>query len=156
MRSNMGQCCASVSVSAFMVTVFVVESKAKPGQSAVKFHEHSEPYYREKSVYQRLAEHRVSEIRGFHVPQLLSFNDHFRAIEMTIVKKPFILDFAGAFLNRPPSFPENVMLECERENRNRFGPRWNAVEDLIRAFQELDIYLLDISPNNVAFRDEEE
>jgi hypothetical protein len=136
--------------------VLVAESKAKPGQSAVKFHGRSEPYHREKRIYQRLAEHSVTEIRGFHVPQLLSFNDHFRAIEMTIVKKPFILDFAGASLDRPPSFPKNVMLEWERENRNRFGPRRNAVENLIRAFRDLDIYLLDISPNNVAFRDEKE
>lgn len=136
--------------------VFVVESKAKPGRSAVKFHEDSESYHREKSVYQRLGEHGLTEIRGFHVPQFLSFDDEFRAIEMTIVKPPFVLDFAGAWLDRPPAFPAETMVEWQKEKQEQFGKRWNTVEELMRAFHELEIYLLDVSPNNIAFRDKED
>lgn len=135
--------------------VFAVQSKAKQDRSAIKFHEHSEPYHREKSIYQRLADQEVTEIEEFHVPQLLGFDDVFLAIEMTIVKAPFVLDFAGAYLE-PPEFPDSVTAEWEKEKQEQFGARWNSVEKLIQAFQDLNIYLLDVSPSNVAFRDEKE
>lgn len=48
--------------------VFAAESKLKPLRSAIKIHKERDPYDRERSVYERLAEHAVSEIEGFHVP----------------------------------------------------------------------------------------
>jgi hypothetical protein len=46
--------------------VFAAESKLKPLRSAIKIYKERDPYDRERSVYQRLAEHEVSEIEGFH------------------------------------------------------------------------------------------
>jgi hypothetical protein len=41
-------------------------------------------------------EEQTTRILGFNVPQLLSVDEEFRAIKMTIVRSPFVLDFADA------------------------------------------------------------
>ena len=77
-------------------TVFAAQDKTKPGFFAVKFHREQRPFERECRVYQRLREEQTTRILGFNVPQLLSIDEEFRAIEMTIVRSPFLLDFADA------------------------------------------------------------
>ena len=71
-------------------------------------HRSVEPYLRERAVYERLRDAGVSEILGFNVPQLIRFDDELRIIEMSIVARPFVLDFAGAWLDTPPDFPEET------------------------------------------------
>jgi len=93
--------------------VHVVESKTEPGRRALKLHRDSDSYLREKKVYERLSEKRVSKILGFQVPVPLRFDDELMAIEMTIVMPPFVLDFAGASLDAP--------MEFFRRNLGRLG-----------------------------------
>jgi hypothetical protein len=47
-------------------------------------------------------------VLGFNVPQLIGFDDELHVIEMTVVKRPFVLDFAAAYLDVRPEFPEDV------------------------------------------------
>src|SRR5438876_22397 len=89
--------------------VFSAEDNAKPGFLAVKFHREDVSFERECRAYRRLQEKRVVRIRGFNVPQLLRVEKEWRAIEMTIVPQPFLLDFAGAWLDQPPDFSEDVI-----------------------------------------------
>lgn len=70
---------------------------------------------------------------------------------MTIVERPFVLDFAGAYLDTRPQFPEDVWKEWEAEKREQFEDRWPVVERVLEAFEELGIYLLDVSPGNIGF-----
>ena len=104
-------------------------------------------------MYERLREASVIQITGFNVPKLISFDDSLRVIEMTIVKQPFVLDFAGAYLDTLPEFSEELWTEWERDKREQFGTRWPAVQQILSAFEELGIHLIDISPSNIAFRD---
>src|SRR6266850_6652749 len=76
-------------------TVHVAEDRVKKDQSAVKAHLSIEPYLRERDIYQRLKEAGISEVLDFHVPQLIRADDSLQVIEMTIVTRPFVLDFAG-------------------------------------------------------------
>ena len=131
--------------------VFVVESNIKAGRSAVKFHERAEPYHRKKSVYTRLAEHHVSEILGFHVPQLLSFNDEFYAIEMTIVRRPFVLDFADAYLDQAPDFSEEVLEQWDKDKREIFGEKFATVLEVLQELRGHGVHLLDINAANITF-----
>ncbi len=117
--------------------VFVAERKAKPERSAVKFHERFEPYDREKKIYERLAEAEITKIEGFNVPQLLGFDDEFLAIEMSIVKPPFLLDFAGGWLGRPPDLSQEQMTQWEEEKQEQFGRRWDAVKRVFRPWKHL-------------------
>ena len=132
-------------------TVHVAEHEGKQDQSAIKALNSTEFYLRERAVYERLRDAGVSEVLGFHVPQLLRADDELRVIEMTIVTRPFVLDFAGAYLDARPEFSEEIWSEWESQKREQFGDQWRIVEQVMSAFEELDIYLVDISPSNVAF-----
>src|SRR5438093_9120685 len=73
--------------------VFVAQSQANRGRSAVKVHEREEACCRERGVYLRLQGQNVKKVGGCRVPQLLGFDDELWVINMTVVKRPFVLDF---------------------------------------------------------------
>ena len=133
--------------------VLVGRSMADPARVAIKAHRFTEFYIREKVVYQRLARMAVITVLGFNVPQLLAADDASRVLEMTIVKRPFILDFAGAYLDVRPEFTADVWADWEVEKREQFEGRWPMVEKILTAFEKMGIYLLDVSPSNIAFLD---
>ena len=134
--------------------VCVTENKRKAGRSAIKVHKEAGPFERELAAYGRLTESAVIEICGFHVPRLIGANTELLVIEMTIVSRPFLLDFAGAYLDKPPEFPASVWQEWEQEKQEQFGARWPAVQEAIGRLQSFGIHMLDVSPNNIAFADE--
>lgn len=72
---------------------------------------------------------------------------------MTVVARPFVLDFAGAYLDIPPEFPEETWAEWEAEKREQFESRWPIVQTVLAALEELDIHMVDVSPSNIAFLD---
>ena len=129
--------------------------KTKPSfaRVALKGHRFEELYFREKAVYNRLDERCIHSVLGFNVPKLLDFDDRLLILEMTIVKRPFVLDFAGAYLNERPEFPAEVWADWESEKREQFEGRWPMVEKILAAFEALGIYLLDVSPSNIGFID---
>jgi hypothetical protein len=131
--------------------VLVAIRKAQPARVALKALRWPEAYEREKSVYKRLQQAEANNVMGFNVPQLLGFDEEAQVIEMTIVERPFVLDFAGAYLDTRPEFPEDIWREWEAEKREQFEERWPVVERIMEAFEELGIYLLDVSPGNIGF-----
>jgi hypothetical protein len=132
-------------------TVHVAIREGKPHQqSAIKALNSPEFFARELAAYERLRDARITEVRGLHVPQLIRSDDELQVIEMTIVTRPFVLDFAGAYLDWRPEFSEEIWAEWELQKREQFGNRWSDVQAVIDALEELGIYLLDISPSNVA------
>ena len=133
--------------------IFVAEGKSTAGKTALKVHRSVEPYLREREVYERLRDAGVSEILGFNVPQLIRFDDQLRIIEMSIVARPFVLDFAGAWLVTPPDFPDETWAEWEVEKREQFGTLWPRVQAVLEALEALDIHMVDVSPSNIAFLD---
>src|SRR5258708_5250046 len=122
--------------------VFVAENKTKAGKTAIKVHRAAEPFRRERAVYERLQEAGVSEILGFNVPQLIRVNDGLLVVEMTVVARPFVLDFAGAYLDTPPDFPEETWAEWETEKREQFDARWPPVQAVLGELETLDIHML--------------
>jgi hypothetical protein len=97
------------------------ERVADAARTAIKIHKDGEPYHRERAIYERLAQHVVREIRGFNVPRLINCDEDLRVIEMTVVVRPFVLDFAGAYLEERPDFPEDVWEQWEQENESSLG-----------------------------------
>ncbi len=133
--------------------ILVAADNSKAGLTAVKAHRSSEPYFRERAAYERLREARVTELLGFHVPQLIRVDDRLLVIEMTIVTRPFVLDFAGAWLDAPPHFPDEIWAEWEAEKQGQFEHRWPKVQAVLGALEDLDIHMVDVSPSNIAFLD---
>ena len=69
------------------------------------------------------------EVAGFAVPQLSHHDDRLWVVEMGIVSPPFVLDFAGAYLDRRPDYPDDVMEEWQAEKLEQFGEeRWQIVQ----------------------------
>jgi hypothetical protein len=85
------------------------------------------------------------------VPQLLNIDEEFRALEMTIVRPPFLLDFAGAYLDGAPDFSEDVLRQWQEEKAEIFGERWPEVARILAVLEALGIYLRDINPRNISF-----
>jgi hypothetical protein len=132
--------------------VLVAKHKGRPADVALKALRWDEAYLPEKLVYERLKRLGVSRVLDFNVPQLIGSDDALRVIEMTIVKAPFVLDFAGARLDARPEFPEEIWADWEADKREKFEERWPQVQRVLDAFEGLGVYVLDVSPSNITFR----
>ena len=133
--------------------ILVAKHKANPADSAIKILRFDDAYLRERQAYQRLGKIAITTVLGFNVPQLLGFDDELRVLEMTIVKRPFLLDFAAAYLDARPEFSQDIWTEWEAEKREQFEGRWPVVQKVLAAFEEIGIHLLDVSPSNIVFLD---
>jgi hypothetical protein len=133
--------------------VFEAESQAVKGRCAVKIHSQEPAYCRERDVYLRLRERHVVEIQGFHVPELRQFDDDWLVIDMTVVQRPFVLDFAGAYLDGAPDFSEEVMADWRTDKVEQFGERWPKAEAILRILETYGIFMEDVHPNNISFAD---
>jgi hypothetical protein len=130
--------------------VFAAESHTGAAASALKVHERVPDYRRERDVYLRLRQHGVQYVRDCAVPVLIGYDDELLAIEMTVVSPPFALDFAGAYLDQPPAFPDDVLADWHAEKLDQFGPRWPEVQAILRELESHGMFLIDVSPNNIA------
>jgi hypothetical protein len=132
-------------------TVYEATEKNILGLTAVKLHYDIEPFIREFEVYQRLDEYGIKRICGFHVPQLLRVDEELRILQMTMVMRPFVLDFAGAYVDFKPHFSEEIWAEWEAQKRDQYGNKWPVVRQVLDALEEMDIFMIDVSPTNIAF-----
>src|SRR5215471_9164110 len=117
--------------------IFIARRKGKPAESAIKGLKELEAYQRERRVYERLREAGVETVMGFNVPQFLGCDDDLHVIEMTIVQRPFVLDFAGAYLDTRPEFSAEIWADWEAEKREQFEDKWPTVEKILAAFEQL-------------------
>jgi hypothetical protein len=74
-------------------------------------------------------------------------------IEIEVVTRPYVLDFAGAYLDQPPDYPDEVLEEWRTEKQQQFDQRWPDVQAIVSWLERYGIYLADVSPSNVAFRE---
>lgn len=122
-------------------------------QSALKVFRFVGLFQRERDVYERLRDNAVELIRGFAVPQVVRVDEELFIIEMTIVSPPFVLDFAGAYLDKAPDYPEEVMEQWRTEKAEQFGDRWPEVQRVVAAPRKWKFYLADVKPGNTQFKD---
>jgi hypothetical protein len=133
--------------------VFEAQYQAERGLSAIKAIEQGAHYLRERDVYLRLTENAITRIRGCNVPKLLQYDDDLWIIEMTVVTRPFVLDFAGAYLDRPLDFSEEVMADWQEAKREQFGAHWPEAQAILRILETYGIFMEDVHPNNIALLD---
>lgn len=120
-------------------------------QSAIKILRYESLHQRERDVYLRLREQNVFAVVGFDVPRLLAFDDQLWVVEMSIVSPPFVLDFAGAYLDQRPDYPDEVLREWLAEKQEQFGDRWTVVRKVMAEFARHGIHLADVKPGNIEF-----
>lgn len=95
--------------------------------TAIKGLRYEALYQRERDVYLRLEENGIETVQGCNVPKMIRSDDALWIVEMELVKAPFVLDFAGAYLDEKPDFPKSVMARWQREKRQQFGANWDRV-----------------------------
>lgn len=130
----------------------IVWSTEKP--SVVKVFEKDYRWQRELDVYRRLESLNMRSIRGHQIPVFLGADKEYLAIHMTLVRRPFLLDFATAQLDAPLEFPPEVLEEWERDKAEQFGANWTEAKSVLAALEgRCGIYMLDVHPGNIGFRD---
>ncbi len=134
-------------------SVFAVKSQIENDRLAIKVHQRERDYRRERDVYLRLAEWEVLTVRGCAVPEMLRHDDELWVIEMTIVTRPFVLDFAGAYLDGPPDFSEEVWADWRTDKQEQFGPRWAEVQAILRERESYSVFMANVNPGNISFCD---
>jgi hypothetical protein len=121
----------------------------------VKFFDRIERFQRELQVYQHLEARGIYTIAGHAVPELIGADEELWAIEMTIVDRPFLLDFAEA---RPahevPDFEPHVLQEYTERLKDVFDDRWTDAVHVAEMFRQATGFtLMDLHPGNIAFSD---
>lgn len=119
--------------------------------SAVKVFDRLDAYVRERDAYIKLTDLNVTFINEFAVPRLRGFDNELLIVEMDIVQPPFVVDFAGAYLDNPPDFPPEVLAEQEDKNKEHFGSKWPKVRQLLAALRGMGIHYVDINRGNIRF-----
>lgn len=131
--------------------VFSMRSEINQFRTAVKIFENETPFGRELAVYQRLQAQDVCRIGRFHVPLLVDFAPDLLLIRMTLVQRPFCLDFASAYLDELPDWFPPFDENWYREKEAQFGnENWPVILAAVRELQSLGIYQTDVSPSNIA------
>ena len=124
-------------------------------RTIVKSFNRPQTFDKESQAYRRLAQHSVRQIQGHMVPQLLSVDAALGAIEMSVVSRPFVLDFGKIQLDRrlEDAWPAEVLEERWAYWESLFEPeQWPIV---LAIYGELGhrfgIWLEDIHPGNIGF-----
>ena len=129
------------------------ETGPSPARSAIKALRRVPDYVRERDAYLRLKACGVEAVRGCRVPRLLDYDDELQVIAMTLVTRPFVLDFAGAHLDRAPDFSEEVMADWLAEKREQYGSRWPEVQAILAVLETYGVFMEDVSPGNIPLGD---
>lgn len=117
----------------------------------MKVHERPGPYRIERDVYFRLRELGIDLIQGHNVPQLIDWDDDLLAIELSVVVRPFVLDFGGAYLDHPPDYDEEILEEWRREKQEQFESNWPKAASILAELRGYGIYVADVNPGNIGF-----
>jgi len=125
--------------------------------TAVKFFDRADRFSRELEVYHvinaELHQKGIHVVAGHNVPELMVEDRTLLAIEMTIVERPFVLDFAGA--KRPeevPDFEQHVLDDYIEHLKELFDSRWTDAIHVAEMFRQASGFvLLDVHPGNIAF-----
>lgn len=120
--------------------------------TAIKVFGYEKLYQRERDVYLRLKEYQLCEVCGCRIPRLVDFDDDLSIVEMAIVQPPFVLDFAGAYLDTPPAFPDDVMEAWYEEKAEQFEDDWPLIQSIMATLSGYGIHLADVKPGNITLR----
>lgn len=107
----------------------VVYARRDP-TAAIKIHSQEQGFRKELAVYRRLLNRRVEKFMGFEVPTLMGCSEQHRVLELSIVKPPFLLDFAAATVDEPHDFTPDAMEMWWQKVLDDFGDDFPIARDV--------------------------
>lgn len=103
----------------------------------------------ELESYRRLQAAKLIEVCGYWVPQLIGHDHDLLAIEMSIVKPPYVLDFGKVYLDHQPDFSPEVLRDWREQQQDLWGGHFSRVQAILRRLQSLGIFYADPKPGNI-------
>jgi len=73
-----------------------------------------------------------------------------------VVPAPFLLDFASAYLDEPPDYPDEIVVESQAKHAEIFGDDWPAVQMAVIALERFGIYMVDLHLGNIQCHEPDE
>ena len=64
---------------------------------------------------------------------------------------PFVLDFGGAYLDRPPDYTPEIWADWRAMKSAAFESNWPAVQKILTEFESYGIFIADVNPANIQF-----
>jgi len=93
----------------------------------------------------------VASVEGLDIPMLTRADEEWLAIEMTLVSRPFLLDFGTAWLDERPDFSPEVWEQAEADAAEKFGEDWPEAQRIIGSLgATTGIIMGDVHPGNLA------
>lgn len=122
-------------------------------RTAIKAFYLEKNYSNELECYYRLKESKITEINGLAVPMLEGFNDELMIVEMSIVQRPYLLDFGKVYIDEFPPYQHDsdLLSQWHEELRELFENDVGAVYAILDKLKELGIYYVDPKPANIRF-----
>ncbi len=132
-------------------TVYTLLSQEGRAPTAAKLFEDETPFEREVAVYRRLKDLEIYQVGNFNIPSLLGVDQEDLVLHISIVPRPFCLDFASAYLDELPDYFPPFDEAWHADKENQFGSEhWPEVLAAVRELESLGIYQTDVSPSNIA------
>jgi hypothetical protein len=125
---------------------------ASKRDSAIKAIRMSKNYADELEAYRRLQAANIHELCGFAVPRLIGSDAELRVIEMSIVQKPYALDFGKVYFDgaQRQAFEDRELRRERSAARSRYGTEWSRVAALLHVLESsFGIYYVDPRPTNI-------
>jgi hypothetical protein len=125
---------------------------ASTRESAIKVIRNRKNYADELACYVRLRAENVRELCGFAVPCLVGSDDELMAIEMSIVQKPFVLDFGKVYFDggQFAAYGVKELARGRAAAQATYGDQWPKVAMLLHVLEErFGIYYVDPRPGNI-------
>lgn len=121
--------------------------------TAVKAFIYEKNYRDELECYRRLKKNNISDIIGLAVPEFEDSHDHLMIIEMSIVQKPYLLDFGKVYIDRSPPYynDKQLIANWHAEVRDLFEEQAPKVHSVLYRLRKLGIYYVDPKPANIRF-----
>lgn len=122
-------------------------------KTAVKAFYRAKNFQDELECYQRLKIAEITQIRELAVPTLEGSSCDLLVIEMSIVQRPYLLDFGKVYIDRPPPYRNDsqLMQNWHAEMRELFEEKVSDVFIVLYRLEKLGIYYVDPKPANIRF-----
>lgn len=71
---------------------------------------------------------------------------------MSVVVRPFLLDFGGAYLDQPPDYDDDILDQWELDKQEQFEENWPKASRILSRLRSYGIYVADVNPGNIGFK----
>ena len=121
--------------------------------TAVKAFIYEKNYRDELECYLRLKKNKITDIIGLAVPEYEDSQDDLMIVEMSIVQKPYLLDFGKVYIDRMPPYynDKQLIANWHAEVRDLFEDDAPKVHLALFKLSQLGIYYVDPKPANIRF-----